>query len=390
MKSLKFIVFVFTALSTSVVVSGSLAAQELLNYIGRYRSESVNAVVAHDRGSEAVTLLRLEGDDIVYRPQRQQVGEAVRAISEIKNLHFQQPSNYASAVQNIRDTLYKEGIDKMRPFVYSILTYQDIPSNNFFPLINYYFQALVNAKENNEAIYLVRNLKDLNRATPEFMDNILSFSRVLVEGGKQVDAATILNRIPFNQENPDLLQTISNYADDLRRKERYTEANFLYNRLIEAGESPFRLRSILWHIYGDATAQRTAIADVFLTRYLPEAPPTDDPFFSLYQLIQARIHLLHDRQEQAIREVTRGVVFAMLDSEWTSELFYLNGQSYERLENLPTAAEIYNTIKIFYPNSRWAIRSQARLDEITPKIEAEKRKREAEATSEQPKTETNS
>jgi tetratricopeptide (TPR) repeat protein len=368
MKLLQSVIITIQGLLIALSLQVSLEAQETLDYVGRYRGQPVPALIRTERSQDSVNLLRIEGSDIVYRPQGQTQGEAFREISTIRSLMFVEPSYFQSAVRNADDKLYKQAAERMRPFVYALLPYQDIPSPNLFDILNVYLGTLVNAKETAEAMYLLRNV-NIEKATPAFLGRVLELSRLLLDEGKQVEASVILNRIPFDKDSTELLQTISDYADDLRRNERYTEANFLYNRLIDVGDTQFRLPSILWHIYGDASAGRTSMADVFIRRYLPEAPSTEDPFFSLYQLIQARLHLLNDRQMEAVREVTRGVVFTMLDSEWTAELFYLNGQSYERLGNLPAAAEIYNTVIVFYPKTKWAIRAKASLDSIMPEVE---------------------
>lgn len=362
MNSVKTLIRVFLFIAVFGLAE-QLSAQ--FDYVGRHRGQVLNVVLDDGQNKEDIHLMRLEGAEIVYRRSSQREGEIARPVEGIRDFIFQVPKPFQDAFQKLRDGRTEEGLGDMRPFVYGLFPYQELPSSNLFPLLNTYFGLLIQMNQLDEAVYFIRNV-ELARATPDFLNATLQFTQKLMGENRRTDAVAILNRLPFNKANIDLLEVVFNYAHDLRRRENYIESNFLYNRLIAVEDHPFREWAILWHAYNDVALNRPAAARLFINQYLAEPPESSAPSFSLYQLIIGKLHWISEEQEQAIMEITRGVVFASLDSEWTAELFYFNGQCYEKIEQMNSAREIYNTIRLFYPNSVWADRSYERISAIAP------------------------
>lgn len=352
-----------------LVVSLGLAllpsmGQAQFDYISRYNTETLEVRIFLGDMEEEIILIREEDGEIIFRPRGARIGAEIgRPLEEIRNVHFQLPRSFTRAWEQVREEPEK-ALEGMRPFVYALNRYQHFRSGNLFPILNEYLNLLIRLDQTAEALYFIRNTR-LQYASAEFMNTVLAFTQKLVQEERQSDAVTILNRIPFSLENLDLLEVVLEFANDLRRRERFVEANFLYARLIGVEGNPFLSQAVLWHVFGDVKLQRPAAAQVFLNRYYPEPPDSMNQEYSLYLLIRGLINRLQEREQDAIMDITRSVVFAPLDAEWTAELFYLVGGIYEQRSNR-TARDIYEQIRLFYPNSPFADRAYDRLVAIVP------------------------
>lgn len=344
-------------------MASQLSAQ--FDYVGRYRTSDLQVTISDGQSQDNIRLMRIEGEEIVYRLRTQREGEIARPVAGIRNFQFIAPKQFEDSTQKLRDGKVAEALADMRPFIYSLFPYQHLPSNNLFTYFNGYLGVLVQMNQIDEAVYFLRNI-DFTNATPEFLNAILQFTQKLMEENRRTDAVAMLNRLPVNKENLDLMEVVQNFAHDLRRRGSYIESNFLYNRVINVEDQPFREWAILWHAYNDVALNRPAAARLFINQYIKEAPKSTDPTFSLYQLIIGKLHWISEEQEQAIMEITRGVVYASLDSEWTAELFFFNGQCYEKIGKTDSAREIYNTVRLFYPSSPWADQAHERISVIAP------------------------
>lgn len=373
MNSVKTLIRVFLFIAVFGLAE-QLSAQ--FDYVGRHRGQVLNVLLDDGQSKDEIRLMRIEDGEIVYRLATQREGEIARPIAGIRDFVFQVPKSYEDAFQKLRDGRTEEGFREMRPFAYGLFPYQTLPSSNLFTILSSYFGLLVQMNQLDEAVYFIRNV-ELSRATPAFLNATLQFTQKLMEENRRTDAIGILNRLPVSKENMDLLEVVFNYAHDLRRRGSYIESNFLYNQLIAIEDHPFREWAILWHAYNDVTLNRPAAARLFINQYLSEPPESSAPSFSLYQLIIGKLHWISEEQEQAIMEITRGVVFASLDSEWTAELFYFNGQCYEKIDQNNSAREIYNTVRLFYPNSVWAGRAYERISVIAPDFLEQQRQKDA-------------
>lgn len=340
-----------------------------LNLVREHRDRTFDVeITTEDGAQQSIVLVAREAGELRLRPRGarttgDEVVEIFTSVSRVTDINFVLGTDWSIAREAFREGNYEIVRDRLKPIVYGLVPYHAIPSTNLFIVLETYLTALLRLEEFEEAFYLARSVR-LSQTTPGFLDLTMQLSRSLFDQDKQDPALRLINALPFDQAEGDLLQVILEFGHDLRRSDRFEEALMIYGRILAIEDSPLAEVATLWQAYSNVRTERIETARLFLDR-LGDPPGTNDRFFSLYQLIRARIYMQEEDVPNAIRVASRGVVFALLDQEWVPDLLFVTAQAYEAKDRLKQAREIYREINLFFPDSPWASLGQERIDEIS-------------------------
>jgi tetratricopeptide (TPR) repeat protein len=361
----RFLFFLILILIPKVLLSQGSTSFGDLNITREFRDRAFRAEVRTTAGSQmTTTLVRRDGGEIVMRPPGVE-GEDVlifTAVREITSVNFLLGQDFNLAREAMRSQAFSQAFQRLRPLAYGLLPYQDVPSENLFLVFESYLQVLLTLEELEEAYYFAMQVRP-STASSGFIELMLSLSQSLVDIEETSPALTLLDRLPFDQGDEDRLLTILQFANTLRNAGRYEDAIQVYGRLSAVQDNPLGRDAIFWIAYSNVRLERVETALLFLEE-AGGMPETSDPFFSLYQMINARILMQQERTREAIRVASRGIVFSRLDQEWTPDLLFMTAEVYEELEMWEQAGSIFEEITLFFPNNALAKPSRERLAEI--------------------------
>ncbi|WP_269542045.1 tetratricopeptide repeat protein [Cerasicoccus fimbriatus] len=362
-------------LSVACLLFLGAAAAQAQDYFRQYGNEPMQVInqTTDPSSTEVLTLVGLDRGDLILRIPNRKGEVGIPLKSENLKLKIQYPDDVALGLRNIESGEYEEAIPRLRPSVYAVIKYFDIPaeSMNVHEIINQYLIALNNAPGHDEEISgLIRRIP-LDTAPPIFSVRALEFVTRLVELGKQDEALNLLNRIPMEADNEAMLDLVMDFAGQLREEGNLDEAQFLYDRLQQSKGTEQAQIAVLWSAYCNVALGRAQLAGIFVDKAGNLKP--DDRAYSLAQLVKARIMLDSLNYTAAMEEAAQGVVGVDVGYSWAPELIFVAGLCYENLDYPDTAREVYNEIILFWPENKWAQESQKgliRLPPPSPKEEA--------------------
>ncbi|WP_309385169.1 tetratricopeptide repeat protein [Cerasicoccus frondis] len=344
------------------------AVAQAQDYFRQYGNEPLSVInqTTDPNSKEVLTLVGLDRGDLILRIPGRQGEVGIPLNSENLKLQIQYPDDVALAMRHMEKGEYEEAIPLMRPSVYAVFKYFDIPpeSMNVHPIINQYLLALTSTKDHDqETAELIRRIP-LKKAPPAFSLHALRYVTHLVEMGQQDQALQLLNRIPMDASNTAMLDMVMKFAGELREEGNLDEAQFLYDRIQLSEGTPQAQLAILWSAYCNVALGRAQLADIFVDKAGRLTP--DDRAYSLAQLVKAKIKLDTLNYTAAMEEVAQGVVAVDVSYEWAPELIYTAGFCYENLEFPDTAREVYQEIILFWPENKWAAQCEQGLSRLPP------------------------
>jgi len=360
----------FIAIASFLVASATAALAQ--DYFRQYGNNPVPVknLSQGQNSQEVLTLVGLDRGDLVLRFPNRPGEVGLPLDTEGLSLQVQFPNEVPQAYGQIEGGEYKEAITTLRPIVYPLMKYFEIPPENMnvHEVIERYIFALISDKGHEEEVAeLIRRIP-LDTAPPVFSLHALRFVTQLVEQGEQQQAIALLNRIPMGADNEAnneaMLKLVMQFADDLREDGALDEALFLYDRLQQVEGTEQAVLATLWSAYCNVTMERYQLASIFVDE-AGNFTPEDKPY-SLAQLVRGKIKLERLDYRAAMEEVAQGVVAVDVSYNWAPELIYTTGLCYENLDFPDTAREVYNEIVLFYPESKWAQAAEEGLMRLPP------------------------
>lgn len=351
---------------TSICLTAAVAQAQ--DYFKEYGNAPIRVInkTQDPASTQELTLVNLDRNELILRfPNRQ--GEVGLPIdTENLKLEIIFPDSVNKAYKQIDNAEYEEAITTLRPMVYPLMKYFDIPPENMnlHEIVERYTFALVSANGHEEEVETLFKRIPLEKAPPVFSLHALRFVTKLVEQEKKQEALRLLNRIPMDKDSTPMLKLVLKFADELREGGNLNEALFLYDRLQQAKGTPQAEIAQMWSAYCNVSLDRSQLALILLER-VGKLKPEDDAY-SLGQLVLGKIELQDLDYMNAMEEIAKGVVAADVSFNWTPELSYNAGYCYEKLDAPDTAREIYNEIMLFYPESKWAREAETGLTRLPP------------------------
>ncbi len=363
--------------------------------------------------AKAGSLLGVDGQKGIIYAQMEGAGRMqleLRGLEKqnIKGFSFVWPQDAMKTLQMYSNEQYsKELLPALRPVMYKVLLFLDIPQQYFAIHDNclIYVKALIAMEQYNEAFYLLSRL-NLNKLDSygyrDFSEASLDLaSKMIRENAKSAKIArALLQKITIRNNSADHASYLK-LADSLRTKGLYNEAISEYSRLgpivQKSPGSPYAKIVEIWPIYCYIklyeTYAKAALKDarykgpagkIFNTamqsvKKLDEKPPSRQTNeYSLYKLIRALLRVQYARQyeqggnelkaaefyRQSVLEVTEGIVSARVGLDWLPESLLMAGDAYEKLNLNEAAMNVYKQVSIFYEGSKWAVESKKRMDAL--------------------------
>lgn len=355
---------------TLIVVSLSTVwGQEGTDFFKQYANEPVPVT---NRTGGADTNLYLVGEDrgdliFRYKPRgNREIGVPLDTDGLL--LFYRAPKQLLEAMQVIDLGDFNVAVQGMRKGIYPLTAYMEIPEDRFniHPYVERFAYALVNSEGNeDEAVAFFRRLP-LTKLSPVFSSYAMQLVEDLVEQKKNREAMSLLDKLPLKGEGS-LLPRILFFANALRKEGNIEEALFLYQRIQQVKDTPEAEKSQLWIAYCNVELNRLESARLFLDQSGDIKP--GEVGYSLKRLIQGKILLLEKQTMKAMAEISRGVVYTDVGSDWAPEITYTAGYCYELLQKPDTAREIYGEVLLFYPKTTWGEKSKTQLDALPPKAD---------------------
>ncbi|MFW5882760.1 MAG: tetratricopeptide repeat protein [Verrucomicrobiota bacterium] len=310
-----------------------------------------------------------DGNELVMRPIGTDTDQRVYLpLNQLEglSLSYNQPEGIEAAKAAAGDLQrgeFQAAAEKLRPVAWSLVPYAMVPEKSFpiHNVLRMFFSALVQSEQYDEAVAFARMLP-LNSSYPVLSRTALQLSERLFAEGRLDDGFRIVNLLPVEPGNYQLLETLMNFANRVREGGNIEEAFNIYRRIIGAGESTFTKEAQLWSAYCSVRNGRIESARIFIQQ--AGALDKRDTLFSLAQMVKGLVHLQSEDYQSAMDEVSQGVVFARIGYRWAPELLYTSALCYNELDRPETARNIYEQILLFYPNSVWADRSKAAIKQL--------------------------
>ena len=405
--------FIILLISISSILGFSfLSAQANQDYF-KIHSGALPVKIYVGNAGKAGSLLGVDGQKGIIYAEMEGAGRMqleLRGLKKqnIKGFVFTWPESALRTLKSFSDEQYsKELLPSLRPIMYRVLLYLDIPQQYFAIHDNclIYVRALIAMEQYNEAFYLLSRL-NLNKLDSygyrDFSEASLDLASKMIRSNPQSAkiARALLQKVTIRNNSADHASYLK-LANSLRTQGLYTEAISEYARLgpivQKAPGSPYSKIVQIWPIYcyiklyekyseaalKDARYKEPA-GKIFNTamqsvKKLDETPPerhTNE--YSLYKLIRALLRVQYARQyeqggnelkaaeyyRQSVIEVTEGIVSARVGLDWLPESLLMAGDAYEKLNLNEAAQNVYKQVSIFYKGSKWATESKKRLDAL--------------------------
>ncbi|GHB99254.1 tetratricopeptide repeat protein [Cerasicoccus arenae] len=355
-------------LTVACLLTLSALAANAEDYFRKYGNKPVKVInqSTDPASQEVLNLTGVDRGDLILKFENRPGEVGLPLDTEGLKLSIQFPDSVGVAYKQINKGEYAEAIEVLRPMVYPLVQYFEVPPENInsHEIIERYVFALVNSKGNDEEISELLRRIPLKKAPPIFSLHALHYVARLVEMGQQQDALKLLNRIPMDSDNPIMLELVMEFADDLREEGNLDEALFLYDRLQQTKGTEQAVLATLWSAYCNVVLERYQLAGIFVEK-AGKFTAEDRPY-SLAQLVKAKIELETLNYTAAMEEVAKGVVATDVSYNWSPELIYTTGLCYENLDFPDTAREVYHEIVLFYPESKWAKEAEGGLMRLPP------------------------
>ena len=405
--------FILLLISIASILGFSfLSAQANQDYF-KIHSGALPVKIYVGSAGKAGSLLGVDGQKGIIYAEMEGAGRMqleLRGLKKqnIKGFVFTWPESALRTLKSFSDEQYsKELLPSLRPIMYRVLLYLDIPQQYFAIHDNclIYVRALIAMEQYNEAFYLLSRL-NLNKLDSygyrDFSEASLDLASKMIRSNPQSAkiARALLQKVTIRNNSADHASYLK-LANSLRTQGLYTEAISEYARLgpivQKAPGSPYSKIVQIWPIYcyiklyekyseaalKDARYKEPA-GKIFNTamqsvKKLDESPParhTNE--YSLYKLIRALLRVQYARQyeqggnelkaaeyyRQSVIEVTEGIVSARVGLDWLPESLLMAGDAYEKLNLNEAAQNVYKQVSIFYKGSKWATESKKRLDAL--------------------------
>lgn len=338
------------------------------SFLKKYKNQPI--AVFNQTGSKGgkgqkMFLIKKDRKQLIFRYQlrsKQEIGVPFKTKG--LKLYYEYPKEFKQARAALRRKDYDEALDLLRPIVYPMVRYVELPPQKFNIRegIELLTEVVVRTENYDEALELIDALP-ITKLPPAFLAHSFYLADQLVQSGRSRDALSIISKIPLSKEQEKFIPDVMRFGEQLLHAQQIDEALLLFNRIQNIKGVPEANMAKLWTAYCNVSLGKLESAKIFLERASANISQ-DSKQFSLMELIHARIAIGNDDYVTAIEHVSKGVVYSDVSDSWAPELLYLSGLSYQRLNNINSAKQIYGEVRLLYPQSNWATLSKEELDEI--------------------------
>lgn len=299
-------------------------------------------------------LTGIENEQVIFQIGNG-MGEASIPLAQLGEISFRilVDDEYNQAIGAIvKETLNRQQLNIIRERNFPMVRFLPIPRENsiFHEAVKKLFEALILTESYDQALLLLQNI-DLNKLDPEFEQLAIRLSGKLADEAAYELAAATLEEIPIESINLANLNAVLETAGTIRDHENYESAKTLYERLASNPESR-DLEATYWSYY--CGIYLGMFKDDHLFQQQVEQIKPGEPLFSLQQLILGTYYLQREQFPLAMKTISEGVAYARPIDPWIAELMYRSGVAYEAIEEMQTAAAVYDETAKFFPNSNWA------------------------------------
>ena len=316
--------------------------------------QPLDVVQIRGKSQSNMRLTGIENEQVIFQIGNG-MGEASIPLDQLGEISFRilVDDDYNKVIGAIAtETLNRQQLNIIRARNFPMVRFLPIPPENsiFHEAVKKLFEALILAESYEEALLLLQNI-DLNKLDPEFEQLAIRLSGNLVDQKAYELASATLEAIPIESINLANLNAVLTTAGTIRDHGTYEYAKALYDRLAINPESR-DLEATYWSYY--CGIYLGMFKDDHLFQQQVERIKPGEPLFSLQQLILGTYYLKREQFPLAMRTISEGVAYARPIDPWIAELMYRSGVAYEAIEEMQTAAAVYDETAKFFPNSNWS------------------------------------
>ncbi|MFT4900972.1 MAG: tetratricopeptide (TPR) repeat protein [Lentimonas sp.] len=328
-------------------------------YWDQYGSETVSI---KQGGSQTLQFVSYK-DGMLNAQLQDGMGEVSLPVNESMVSSFELKLDITSAKQIIAGGNYEVGLQLLRPQVYPLIKFYQLPEN--FIRLHQPLQGLLNtlieAEQYDEIKDLIGRMQ-LNQCPMAYSQIAIRLIQAYIDQSDYQNAVKITQMLPLDGDYKSNISKIVDIADQLRAAGIYEAVIPIYREIKDLVPDAVRTNVEMWLAY-------SLVLDEQLEEALPlieklQEPAMEDRLFSLYQLLHGT--LAHRQQDYptALDQLTRGFVRAQPSYPWVSEMLYLIGECYN-LQNDPEAARsVWTELTILYPDSSFSTRAKTSLEQL--------------------------
>lgn len=345
--------------------SGSLlSGQEVPDYFAQYRDTPVPIINRTGGPETELYLVGVEQGDLIFRYSPYDSREiGIPLDTDGLKLFYKPDRNFLQALSLVELGDMRVAVEGMRSGVYPLVQYLDIPTDkiNIHQYVERFAFALANSDANQDEAVAFFSRIPLSQLPPAFTQHALRLVEKLIANGDRTSALALMDRLPLSGEDT-LLPKLLRFANSLRKDGNIEQALFLYQRMQSNEGTPEAEEALLWIAYCNVELGRVETGKIFLDQAGQLEP--GDAGFSLAALIRGNILLLEEKPLEAMKAISRGVVYTDVGADWAPEISFKAGLLYEDLGKPETARAIYDEVLLFYPSTQWGKASQERLQNM--------------------------
>ncbi|MCH8474377.1 MAG: hypothetical protein LAT55_04015 [Opitutales bacterium] len=299
-------------------------------------------------GVRASSLIGRDSDTLYFRDR----GATIQIpIDSVRQMNFAATSDARRGVENFQAENYSDAVRQLGPFARQVLHYVDVPNTNAATIVNMYVTALSRAQrfDEAEAILLLVPLEDEGEV---FVPQIFEVAESMRLAER--DYMELIRRVPISPENTRYVLFMREFAESLLEQDAIEDASLIYRRVREATDGEDRRWATIWMAYAEVRSGGIFRA----TELLDEVGELEvsEAVYSLYYLIRSRLSRENENFDNAIDEISRGIVYANINTAWFPEMLYLSAISYREAGNVETADRVGEYLSMLFPENYWTNR----------------------------------
>lgn len=299
-------------------------------------------------GVRATNLIGRDSNTLYFRDR----GATIQVpIDSVQQMNFVATSDARRGVENYQAENYADAVRQLGPFARRVLPYVDVPNTNAFTIVSMYINALTRAQRFDEAEAILL-LVPLEGQTEGFVAQIFEVAESMRLAGR--DYMNLIRRVPISPDNTRFVVFMRQFAESLLEQDAIEDASLIYRRVREATDGEDRRWATIWMAYAEVRSGGIFRA----TELLDEVGELEvnEAVYSLYYLIRSRLSREDENFDDAIDQISRGIVYANINTAWFPEMLYLSAISYRELGNTETADRVGEYLTMLFPENYWTNR----------------------------------
>ncbi|MCC5790523.1 MAG: hypothetical protein JJT75_12885 [Opitutales bacterium] len=299
-------------------------------------------------GVRASSLTGRDSDTLYFRDR----GATVQVpINSVQQMNFVATTDARRGVENFQAENYSDAVRQLGPFARRVVHYVDVPNSNAVTIVNMYITALSRAQHFDEAEAFLL-LVPLEGEGEAFVPQIFEVAESMRLAER--DYMDLIRRVPISPENTRYVLFMREFAESLLEQDAIEDASLIYRRVREATDGEDRRWATIWMAYAEVRSGGTFRAAELLDEV--GELEVSEAVYSLYYLIRSRLSRENENFDDAIDEISRGIVYANINTAWFPEMLYLSAISYREAGNIETASRVGEYLSMLFPENYWTNR----------------------------------